>query len=89
MKKFRYAIGSREDFGSVDELRGSVNQEIATGKLAPKNYSYYEFLLNDTLEQHALYLLVARGKAFTYGWCCDNVYEYFEEVPDHVSDMVP
>ena len=39
MKKFRYAIGSKGDFGSVDELRESVNQEVATGQLAKRTYS--------------------------------------------------
>lgn len=78
MNKYKYIIGSEDDFISFDELINCMSNGIfdADGR----NAECFDFQLPDiigpTADLDRIAILVGQGLAFETGWCFDDVISF-------------
>ena len=75
MKTYTFAIGSSDDFESLDELIGYVEANHDKGF---QNYSVFEFDCPADCSQE-LVTMIGRGYAFSEDWTMDDSYSFLIE----------
>ena len=70
MKTYTFLIGTTDDFESLDELIGYVEENHDKGF---QNYSLFEFEAPESCDQETV-TMIGRGIAFSNDWAMDDTF---------------